>query len=237
MDDDAGSGLLVTFGEGIWLAITPVRFLGLRLTTTTVVLRLADGGLLVWSPSALTPDRRAQIEALGPVTHLYAPNLFHHRWLGEWIAAFPDARVHAPRGMRKKRPDLRVDRVHGAPPGPAFAGVIDELPIAGCRLEESTLLYHPARTLLVADLVHNVGRPEHTWTATYARMMGFHDRVAVSRMLRWTAFADRAAARRSLDDLLARPFDRAVVGHGAPVTTGGRDAIAAAYAWMRAGAA
>src|SRR5262249_11588341 len=159
----------------------------------------------------LTPERRARVEALGRVAHLYAPDLFHHRWLGEWIAAFPEARVHAPRGMAKKRPDLRIDRIHGAAPEPAFAGVVDEIPIEGCRLQEAALLVRPARTLIVADLVHNIGRPTHAWTATYARVMGFYDRIAVSRAIRWTAFADKRAARRCIDDLLARPFDRLVV--------------------------
>jgi hypothetical protein len=37
--------------------------------------------------------------------------------------------------------------------------------------------------------------------------MGFYDRVAISRMIRWVAFTDRAAARRSIDELLTRPFD------------------------------
>jgi hypothetical protein len=62
--------------------------------------------------------------------------------------------------------------------------------------------------------------------------MGFYDRVAVSRMIRWAAFSDRAAARRSLDELLALPFDRLIVGHGAPLAACAREALAAAYAWL-----
>ena len=62
--------------------------------------------------------------------------------------------------------------------------------------------------------------------------MGFYDCVALSRMIRWTAFSDRAAARRSLDEVLSRPFDRVVVGHGAPIDTGGREVLAAAYRWL-----
>jgi hypothetical protein len=234
MPNDTPPPALAGFADGVWLCLAPVRFLGMRLTTTMAVLRLADGSLLVWSPVALTPERRAAVDALGRVAHLYAPDLFHHRWLGEWIAAFPEARVHGPRGLARKRPELRIDRFHGAPPEPAFADTIDELPIEGCRLQETDLFYRPARTLIVADLVHNVGRPAHAWTAIYTRMMGFHDRIAVSRVIRWTAFTDRAAARRCIDDLLARPFDRLVVGHGPPITTGARDAIAAAYGWLRA---
>ena len=231
---DTTSDTLVGFADGVWLSPSAVRFLGMRLTSTMVVLRLGDGTLLVWSPVALTAERRAAVEALGPVTHLYAPNLFHHRWLGEWIAAFPAARVHAPRGLAKKRPDLRIDRsrFRGAAAEPAFAGVVDEIPIEGFRVRETALLYRPAHTVIVADLVHNVGRPNHRWTTIYTRAMGFYDRVALSRAIRWTGFDDKKAARRSVDDLLARPFDRLVVGHGAPLAAGGREALASAYAWL-----
>lgn len=64
-------------------------------------------------------------------------------------------------------------------------------------------------------------------------MMGFHDRVALSRMLRWTVFSDRAAARRSIDDVVAWPFERLVFGHGTPLHEGAREALASAYAWMQ----
>ncbi len=224
---------LTPFADGVWISTEPVRFLGLRLTSAMTVIRLGDGGLLLYSPVAMTPARRAAVEALGTVAHLYAPNTFHHSWIGDWAVAFPAARVHAPRDLTRKRRDLRIDRVHGAAaPEPAFAGVVDELGIDGCRLQETVLLHAPARTLVVADLVHNIGRPAHGWTRTYSRMMGFYDRVALSRAIRWGAFPDRAAARLSLDAVLARPFDRLIVGHGAPVTAGGRDALAAAYSWL-----
>jgi hypothetical protein len=180
----------------------------------------------------MTSERRAAVEALGNVAHLYAPNLFHHVHVGDWASAFPAARVHAPRGLTKKRPDLRIDRVHGASPELAFAGAIDELFIDGFRLRESVLFYRPARTLVVADLVHNVGSDHTGWTKFYTRTMGFYDRVALSSAIRWSAFSDRALARKSVDALLALPFERIVVGHGAPVVTDAREALRNAYAWL-----
>lgn len=224
---------LTALADGVWQSTTPVSFIGLRLSANMTVLRLPGGDLLVHSPVPLTPARRSAVDALGRVAHLYAPNTFHHLWLGEWAAAYPSARVHAPAALTRKHPDLRIDRPHGAPE-PAFAGVLDELHVDGFRLDESVLYYHPTRTLVVADLVHNVGRPQHGWTALYTKLMGFNNRVALSRMIRWTAFPDRAAARRSLDEILARPFERLAVGHGAPLLAGAHDAVAAAYAWLPA---
>lgn len=222
------------FAQGVWLESGPVDIVGMPLTSTMTVLRLGDGSLLLCSPIELTPERRAAVEALGPVAHLYAPNAFHHLHIGEWAAAFPSARLHAPAGLAKKRPDLRIDRVHGTAPEPGFAGVVEELTIAGFRLEETALFVRPASTLVVADLVHNIGSPPHPWTKVYAGAMGFYDRIALSRMLRWMAFSDRAAARRSIDALLELPFDRVVLGHGTPITTDAREALATAYQWLSA---
>lgn len=224
---------MTPLADGVWVDAAPVRFLGMRLTSTMTVMRLADGSLLLHSPAPLTPERRGAVEALGRVAHLYAPNTYHHLSIGDWAAAFPDARVHAPPDLARKRRDLRIDRIHGESPEPAFAGVVDELPIAGFRLQETVLLHRAARTLVVADLVHNIGRSDHRWTRIYARMMGFHDRVAISRAIRLAAFPDRAAARRSVDAVLALPFDRLVVGHGAPLSEGAAESLAAAYTWLR----
>jgi hypothetical protein len=194
------------------------------------VVQLGDGSLLVYSPVRLTPERRAAVDAIGPVAHLYAPNTFHHLWAGEWVAAYPTARLHAPAGLAKKRPELRIDRVPGQSPEPAFAGSVTEVPLTGFRLEETVLFHEPSRTLVCADLVQNIGRPSHWWTALYARLNGFYDRVALSRMLHWIAISDRAALRRTVEKLVELPFERVVVGHGEPVIADARHAVASAYA-------
>jgi hypothetical protein len=221
--------MLTAFAEGVWYEAGPVRFLGLRLTSTMTILRLADGGLVVHSPLPLTPERRAAVEALGRVDHLYAPNSLHHLWLGEWSRAIPSARVHAPAQLAAKRPDVRIDRFHDAAEDSAFGDAIVEVPIRGFRLAETVLVHRAGHVAVVADLVANVGRPTHGWTRLYTRVMGFYDRVALSRALRWTAFADRPAARRSVDQLLDHPFDALIVGHGTPLGTAGRDALAGAW--------
>lgn len=153
--------------------------------------------------------------------------------MGDWARQFPGACVHAPSALRKKRPELRIDRAHDVEPLGELADFFDEVHVDGFRLEESVLVHRPSRTLVVADLVHNVGRPRARWARFYTKAMGFYDRVALSRMLRWTAFSDTGAARASLERLASSHFERLVVGHGTPLESGAREALLGAYEWMR----
>ena len=232
---EASNEPLRAFADGVWLASEPISIVGMPLATTMTVLRLRGGDLLVHSPISLTPVLRDAVAALGPVVHLYAPNTFHHLYIGEWLQAFPEARLHAPSGLARKRPELRIDRKHDCEREPAFEGQIDEVPIRGFRLEETALFHRPASLLVLADLVHNVGRPDHAWARLYTKLMGFHDRVALSRMLRWLSISDRSATRESIDELLALPFDKIVVGHGAPIVDDAKRMLEQALSWLPPG--
>jgi hypothetical protein len=225
--------MLSAFADGVWYDTGASRFLGMRLTATMTVLRVGDG-LLVHSPVQMTPERRAAVEAIGRVAHLFAPNTFHHQWLGEWSQTFPGATVHAPSELAGKRPDLRIDRFHDQGSECDFGGVITEARILGFRLRETALIYRPGRTVVVTDLVHNIGRPTHAWTKLYSRVMGFYDRVAMSRVLRWSSFDDKGAARESVDALLGHEFDGLIVGHGDPIPLIGREALARATSFLPA---
>lgn len=224
--------LLTRFADGVWTAVAPITILGMPLSSTMTVIELGAGQLLLHSPISMSSELRTAVEALGTVSHLFAPNTFHHLRVGEWASAYPSARLHAPADLAKKRPDLHIHRHHDVAPEPAFEGILQEVHIDGFRLEETVLVHQPSATAIVADLVHNVGRPDGAWPKLYTKAMGFHDRVAISRMLRWTSFSDRAAARRSLDALLARRIDHLIVGHGTPLTSGAHEALAGAFSWL-----
>ena len=66
------------FGPQIWTAEGPVvAVAGFRYPTRMAVIRLTDGSLFIWSPIALTPGLKTEVEALGQVTHIVAPNTLH----------------------------------------------------------------------------------------------------------------------------------------------------------------
>ena len=96
---------LTEFGPGIWVGEGPVvQFFRFPYPTRMVVMRLADGGLFVWSPIALKPELKAAVDGLGPVRFLVSPNLLHHLFLGEWKTAYPHARLYASPGLAQEAP-------------------------------------------------------------------------------------------------------------------------------------
>jgi hypothetical protein len=223
---------MTPFADDIFIDTAPVQFLGMRLTVNMTVVRLGDGGLILHSPIVLTEERRRAVEALGRVEHLFAPNLFHHLSIGAWAEAFPEARVHAPLGLEKKQPTLKIHRRHGEALPTSWEGRVNEIPIEGCRLGEAVLFVPQSKTLITTDLLHNIGKPTHTWTKIYTQLMGFYDQPALSRLLRWTSFSDRNAARESLQSILEKDPERMTVGHGSPLDSGAADVLRRAYSFL-----
>ncbi len=223
---------LTPIGPDIWIGFSPARILGMPLTTTMTVVRLADSKLLVHSPTRITPDRLRAVRQLGSVRHLYAPSITHHRRVGDWVAEFPEALVHAPAQLRPRRPDLVIGRTIGGDLPKVFRGHLIEIPIEGFRLHETVLYHLTSRTLIVTDLVSNIGTPRDAWTRLYAGVMGFYGRVGLSRAIRWLGFSDRNAARRSVEKILDRAIDQVVVGHGAPIQLDAKDSLREGLRWL-----
>ena len=71
-------------------------FTGQLRKLSCTLLRLADGGLCVYSPVAgLEKSLLAQQPDLGPVTAILAPNHYHNKGLKAHVEAFPNAALYA----------------------------------------------------------------------------------------------------------------------------------------------
>lgn len=92
----------------LWVAETPLRFMGLQVGARMTVMRLPGDRLLLHSPVSATADLVREVGALGNISYIVAPNRLHHLFLREWQQAFPDALVYASPGLDIKRPDLQI---------------------------------------------------------------------------------------------------------------------------------
>jgi hypothetical protein len=77
--------MLEPLGSNLWFADGGnVSFKGFAYPTRMAIVRLAEGGLWIWSPIHISDALESEITALGPVRHIVSPNALHYLFLAEW---------------------------------------------------------------------------------------------------------------------------------------------------------
>ncbi len=220
----------------LWVADSPVRFVGLEIGARMTVVRLPGPKLLLHSPVAATEELVREVKALGRVAYLVAPNRFHHLSVGEWLQACPEASVYVAPGLDEKRPDLKIAGVLTDEPEPGWAGTIDQVLVSGSPLANEVVFFHrPSTTLIATDLAFNVGSSSPPLTRLAFRLGRAYGRLSPT-LLERLFVRDRSAFRRSLESIFEWPFERVVVAHGQVSETGGREELTRGYSWLLGGA-
>lgn len=207
---------------------------GWRMPARMTVLPLGGSSVALVSPIPIDDALAASIAALGQVRFLIAPNLMHHLYLGAAIDRYPQATVLAPRGLRAKRSDLRIDHdlEDGLPE--ELGGAVDAVHLAGAEgvVDEFVFFHRSTRTLVVTDLVFNVRKPRGFVAHVVLFLVGCHGRLGHSRLFRLVV-KDRAAAAASIERILALPFETLVMAHGDIVDSDARPLLASALSAIR----
>jgi hypothetical protein len=223
------------FGRDIWIADGPeIAVAGFRYPTRMTVIRLADGGLFVWSPIRLTDALRAAVDGLGRVAHIVAPNSLHHLFLAEWQRAYPGARLYAAPGLRKKRRDLAFDAELGDAPAADWVGEIDQVAMRGNLITTEIVFFHRAGgTLLFTDLLQQIAAERLSgWQAVVAKLdLMTGPEPSVPRKFR-LAFVGRRKARAALERILGWPVEKVLMAHGTPVEGDAPAFLRRAFGWL-----
>jgi hypothetical protein len=223
--------MLERLDEGLWVAGAPLVYMGMHMGTRMTVVRLDGGDLWVHSPLEPTPELRDAVDALGPVRHIVAPSCYHHLYAGDWTARYPDASLWGPAALAKKRKDLTLGSTLEQAASAPWAQELSPVHIDGCMLDETVFVHRATRTVVSSDLTENFATSPHWLTRMYLKASGIHGKIGWGRFLR-VVYRDRAAARRSVDSLLAMEFDRVVIAHGDIIPTGGKDAVRSTFEFL-----
>lgn len=231
--------VLEPFGDEIWIASGPaVMSAGFRYSTRMAVIRLADGGLFIWSPVALSEALRAEVDALGEVHSLVTPTAMHHVALAAWQKAYPRAVLYAAPRSRRRALEIVFDNDLSDAAEPGWAGQIDQVIMRGNAIAEEVVFFHrKSGVVLIADLLQNFPKGWFSgWRALVARLDGMIcDEPRTPQKFR-IAFTDRRAARLSLAKMLAWPAEKIVMAHGTPVRENGAAYLRRAFRWLERGA-
>ena len=231
--------MLTPVDTDIWLAEGPVvDFYGFPYPTRSVIVRLPDGALWVWSPVALTPELKREIEALGPVGHLVSPNKIHHLYLSEWHEAWPEAKLWGPASTIRKRSDLPFEAALEDTPPDDWQGAFQQAHFRGSGfMDEIAFVHLASRTAIFADLSENFGEDflkTHWkgWQRAIAKVWGIVTGKGYAP-LEWRAsWFNRQPARAALAKIMAARPDRVIMAHGEWVDTDADAYLRQAFAWL-----
>jgi hypothetical protein len=227
--------MIEQFGPDIYVCDGPdVSFFGFPYPTRMAVVRLADGNCWIWSPVALTDTLCEAVRDIGTVRYIVSPNKIHHLFLAQWSRRFPEARLYAPPGLARRKPQIRFDAVLGDSPDPAWAAEIDQVIFRGSLAMEEVVFFHgKSQTAIFGDLIQRF--PEAAargWKGALMRLDGLVGAHG-SAPREWRAtFVRRAAARAARERVLGWRPQRLVIAHGQCVHDGAYPIIEEALSWI-----
>jgi len=218
----------------IWLHEYPIRYAGTRFLARMTVLRLNSEKLLIHSPSAIDDSLHTEISGLGEVSYLVAPGTFHYLYIEQAQARYPDAQTYICPGIEKKRPEIRFDWILGNRAPAGWAGELEQVLVHGTRfLSEVAMFDRPSRTLLLVDLIENIGdqTPGTDWALRvwWKLIMRMWNRAAPAPeyQLGWGA---KKVVGAALSRILDWDFERVVIAHGDLIEHDAKEILCAAWA-------
>lgn len=218
---------------GIWGAEYNVKMPGgVIFRSRMSVVDLGDAELLLHSPVPLDDALAAQLDQLGSVRWIVAPNDQHHLFAEQAAARFPEAALLGTQGARDNEPDVEFDGglEDGAPV--QWAGRLEMLGVQGTRYWSEFVFFVPrSRTLICSDLVFNIHHIPNCATKLMLTLVGGKGGVVQTRTERWFLVKDRRSYAQSISKILQWDFDRLIMGHGRVVDTGGHRELANAVQW------
>ena len=223
-------GVLFPLSRGIWTATGPYGIPGIEFGCRMTVIRLSTGALVLHSPVRLSNALKDEINNLGEVKFLVAPNRFHHLRIKDYAALYPGARIWGAPGLPEKRPDIKFDRVFDDESLINPEGEIRHFLFRGVPALNEVVFYHPdSKTLILTDLIFNYSGDTSFGTKLFTRMLGVYGEPRVSRLIRYIFLKDREQARESARRILSLDFDRVVLSHRDIIETGGKEIVSSAF--------
>ncbi|MDY6940098.1 MAG: DUF4336 domain-containing protein, partial [Cyanobacteriota bacterium] len=195
--------------------------------------------LAIISPIDIDRDVTQELDRLGTVKHIIAPNLFHYLFLETFKTLYPQAKIYAPSKLQAKIPNLsldsplenRSDYFSGELEYFLFAGVNTWLPSGKSPLNEYVFFHRESQTLILTDTAFYISKSFSPILQGIARVWGGYEQLRPS-VLEKLATTEKVRVRRSAQTLLKWDFKRAIVAHGSIVERDAKWKFQEGYQWF-----
>jgi hypothetical protein len=208
---------LIAIDQDIWSVTHPFKVNGAPVSSRMTVIRLQNNRIILHSPVPMSSALKDQINSLGQVIVIIAPNKMHHLFLASAMRDFPHAMALAAPGLAVKRSEIAGLQTLTADSLNTWAPELEALVFEGMPSVNETIWFHrPSRSLIVTDLLQWFQGDLSWGMRLWVWMMGVRDSMAVPRHVHFL-IKDKPAARRSAELLLQWPFERVIVAHNSVI--------------------
>ncbi|MEP0901399.1 DUF4336 domain-containing protein [Nodosilinea sp. FACHB-13] len=228
--------LLRAIDRDLWVAEQPLRYFGLGIGTRMTVIRLVGNQLVVISPIQVSEELVDELNKLGTVTHIIAPNLYHYQFVTGFKATYPAATVWATAGLSAKKPELTIDQAISDGSNSPWEG-IERLFFDGFKtlspsgpdpLEEWVFFHAASGTLILTDTAFCFDESSPWLTQLVTKLGGGYKNLSPS-LLERVATRDKEKVKASAEQVLRWDFERVIVAHGSIVEQGGKQQFQRGY--------
>ncbi|TXD40843.1 DUF4336 domain-containing protein [Lujinxingia vulgaris] len=231
--------------EGLWIVDgSTISFYGMPFPTRMTLVRLEDGSLFVHSPVDLREELRREVDALGPVRALVAPNWIHYAYLPAWQKSYPKAKTWAAEGVQeraaKQGVNVALDHILDDVAPSLWRGQIKQLVVRGSTTHREVVFFHCAsRTLILTDLIENFEAKKVPFKLRLlARLAGISDPDGKMPLdMRMTfRFGEGGKGlgmlRDAVEVMLSWEPERVIVAHGRWYSSEGSAELRRAFRWL-----
>ncbi len=231
--------MLRAIAPDLWVAEQPLKYFGLEVGTRMTVIRLNQDRLVIIAPIQLQDEMIEQLNQLGNVSDIVAPNLYHYLFLNQCKQKYPDAAVWATSGLREKCPDLLIDKILSDHAIQSFNG-LEAAEIAGFNtldikgyapLNEWVFFHAKSCTLIITDLAFHFDRQSSRSAQLISKVWGGYQQLRPS-LLEKIATRDKEQVRQSLQPIFAWDFERVIMAHGSIIEQDGKRQFQLGYEWF-----
>jgi hypothetical protein len=226
--------MLRSISKDVWAHEADLRMPGgVPMPCRATLMSLPGGSLALHSPLAIDDATAKEVDAIGEVRFLIAPNCLHWMYLRRAKERYPGARVVGAPGLEKKLSGLAFEPLPASGVVEGIEGLRVQRIEGASRMGEHAFFHQASRSLVVTDLVFNIHGSPSFRLRLYLRLIRAYRRTAQSLVWRMLV-NDRAAAASSASTLLTWDFDRLIMAHGDVLEANARERTRKALSWMTA---
>lgn len=230
--------MLKKIDKNIWVAEQNLKYLGLQVGTRMTIIRLKNCELVVISPIKVDKETINQINELGKVSIIIAPNLYHHLSISDFKSIYPDAKVFAAPGLDSKRQDIHFDKIINQ----GKLGTRDEIeyflfegfktlsPKGAFPLNEIVFFHRESQTLILTDTAFHFDETFPLITKLTTRIIGGYKKLEPS-VLEKLAIREKQKVKNSIQTVLKWNFEKVIVAHGSIIENQGKEKLRKGYKW------